>query len=136
MQEDSAIEDSAVDVGSAEAESASGKSAMAGATGMPRYNRRLGDKILAAFNHAYAVGELEVAGQLREILARLEIDRGEKYGERRYSSTTLGQADLWMAFVEARNDFQAASEDGSSDSPAGMKALDAMKKAYETWSAG
>lgn len=129
-------EDSVANVGLVKAELASEKSAMAGAIGMPRYNRRLGDKILSAFNHAYAVGELEVAGQLREILARLEADRGEKYGERRYSSTTLGQADLWMAFVEARNDYQSACDSENSESSAGMEALDAMKKAYETWSAG
>ncbi len=110
--------------------------AMAAATGLPRNNRRLGDKVLAAFNHAYAVGELDVAAQLREILARIEVDRGEKYGERRYSATTLGQADLWMAFVEARNDYQAVCEDASADAPAVTRALDLMKTAYEAWNAG
>ncbi len=29
--------------------------------GLPKYNRRLNDKILASFNDACAVGELEVA---------------------------------------------------------------------------
>ena len=38
------------------------------ATGLPRYIRRLTDKVLSAFNHAYAVGELEAAERLRDTL--------------------------------------------------------------------
>ena len=110
-----------------------GDGAMASTTGAPRYNRRLGDKVLAAFNHAYATGALEVAGQLREILARIEADHGEADGERRDSATTLGQADLWMAFVEARNDYQAACEAGEGGTPAADAALAAMKAAYDSW---
>ena len=37
--------------------------------GVPRYNRRLTDKVLAAFNHAYAMGEMRLtrfAGKLDE----------------------------------------------------------------------
>ena len=110
-----------------------GDGALTSATGSPRYNRRLGDKVLAAFNHAYATGALEVAGQLRTILARIEADRGEEHGERRYSSTTLGQADMWMAFVEARNDYQAACSAGEGGSPSADAALGAMKAAYDSW---
>ena len=110
--------------------------AMDVATGQPRHNRRLGDKVLAAFNHAYAVGSLEVAAQLREILARIEADRGEKFGERRHSPTTLGQADLWMAFVEARNDYQAVCSESDGDERAEAEALKIMKSAYEAWNAG
>jgi hypothetical protein len=113
-----------------------GDGALASATGAPRYNRRLGDKVLAAFNHAYATGAIELAAQLREILARIEADRGEDHGERRYSSTTLGQADLWMSFVEARNDFQAACSAGDAGLPAADAALAAMKSAYDSWLAG
>lgn len=113
-----------------------GDGAMASATGEPKYSRRLGDKVLAAFNHAYAIGEIDVAAQLREILARIEADRGEEQGERRDSATTLGQADLWMSFVEARNDYQAACGNGDGGSPAADAALAAMKSAYETWLRG
>ena len=63
--------------------------------GMPRYNRRLSDKVLAAFNHAYAVGEIEVAASLREILARL--DNNQESGEaaqRRDGAIALSQADM------------------------------------------
>lgn len=109
--------------------------AIAQAVGVPRLNRRLGDKVLAAFNHAYAVGALEVANQLREILARLEADHADGDAERRQSATTLGRADLWMAFVEARNDYQAICDAGSSGTPAGDTALSAMKRAYEAWMA-
>jgi len=113
-----------------------GAATMASATGEPRFNSRLGDKVLAAFNHAYATGALDVARQLREILARLESDHAETRGERRYSSTTLSQADLWMAFVEARNDYQAACGSDDGVSPAGEAALAAMKSAYDAWLLG
>ena len=113
-----------------------GADSMAAATGVPRHNRRLGDKVLAAFNHAYAVGALDVAAQLREILARLEAERNTDGRERRDSVTTLAQADLWMAFVEARNDYQAVSESDAQDSSAAAEALQIMKSAYAAWSAG
>jgi hypothetical protein len=118
------------------AQSTAGADGMTAVAGVPRHNRRLGDKVLAAFNHAYAVGALDVASQLRAILARIEADRGEMHGERRYSSTTLGQADLWMAFVEARNDYQAACDASDGESAVAEAALDAMQKAYEAWLAG
>src|SRR5512141_2876572 len=40
--------------------------------GVPRYNRRLTDKILAAFNHAYAMGEMDLARNLWECLVAAE----------------------------------------------------------------
>lgn len=113
-----------------------GDGAMASSTGVPRYNRRLGDKVLTAFNHAYATGAIEIAGRLREILAHIETERAVEHGERRYSSTTLGQADLWIAFVEARNDYQAACGAGEAGTPAAEVALAAMKAAYQDWLAG
>lgn len=110
-----------------------GDGTLASATGAPRFNRRLGDKVLSAFNHAYAIGAIDVAGQLREILARIEADRCDEHGERRDGATTLGQADLWMTFVEARNDYQAACGAGEAGSPAADASLAAMKTAYEAW---
>jgi hypothetical protein len=110
-----------------------GDDALASATGTPRYNRRLGDKVLSALNHSYAVGAIDIAAQLREILARIESDRIAERGERRDSATTLGQADLWMTFVEARNDYEAACSAGEAGTPAADAALAAMKTAYEAW---
>ena len=39
-----------------------------GDVGAPDHDRRLSDKILAAFNHAYSVGETAIAEQLRVLL--------------------------------------------------------------------
>jgi len=103
--------------------------------GTPKFNRRLSDKILAAFNHAYAVGELEVAASLREVLARL--DKGadtDTERQRRDSTIALSQADLWIEFVEARNDYRAACDTPQSDPIALDCMLDVMKSAYGRWS--
>lgn len=109
---------------------------IAGDVGTPKYNRRLSDKILAAFNHAYAVGELEIAAGLREILARL--DKGAEVSDaeqqRRDGMIALSQADLWIEFVEARNDYRAACDTPQSDPIALDCMLDVMKSAYSRWS--
>jgi hypothetical protein len=105
------------------------------ATGAPRYNRRLSDKILAAFNHAYAVGEIEIASRLREVLARLDNDQAEGEGKRRDGTIALCQADLWIEFVEARNDYRAVCDKPGKESGSVATSLDAMKDAYRRWSA-
>lgn len=104
-------------------------------TGVPRYNRRLSDKILAAFNHAYAVGEIEIASRLREVLARLDKDQAEGDGQRRDGTIALCQADLWIEFVEARNDYRTLCDKSGADSGVLGTSLDAMKDAYQRWSA-
>jgi hypothetical protein len=43
-----------------------------GSLGMPGFDRQLTDKILAAFNHAYAVGDIQVARRLHAVLALAE----------------------------------------------------------------
>jgi len=109
--------------------------AIAADIGLPKYNRRLSDKILAAFNHAYAVGELEVAASLREVLGRL--DKGadsDNERQRRDSTIAPSQADLWIEFVEARNDYRAACDTPQSDPIALDCMLDVMKSAYGRWS--
>ena len=100
--------------------------------GTPKYNRRLSDKILAAFNPAYAVGEMEVAASLRELLARL--DKGadsEDENLRREGTIALSQADLWIEFVEARNDYRVACDTPQSDPIALDCMLEVMKSALE-----
>lgn len=108
--------------------------AIASDTGIPRYNRRLSDKILAAFNHAYAVGEIDIASHLREVLARLDNDQAEGKGQRRDGTIALCQADLWIEFVEARNDYRMLCDTSGADSAAIQTSLTAMKDAYQRWS--
>ncbi len=103
-------------------------------TGLPPKNRRLSDKVLAAFNHAYAVGEIDVATQLREILAKLEYNRVIAYSDRKATPVALSHADLWVEFVEARNDYRVACEDGSLDGEGVARFLEKMKDAYQRWS--
>lgn len=107
---------------------------IASETGAPSHSRRLSDKVLAAFNHAYAVGEIEVATKLREILAKLEHERVLAHGNRQAMTVALNQADLWVEFVEARNDYRTACEDESLDTVAVARVLDQMKAAYQRWS--
>lgn len=103
------------------------------------YNRRLTDKVLSAFNHAYATGEFEVASILRSALAKSsgqppELDSLPD-SERR-TSGALAQADLWVRYVNARNAFRSATDPESGTSPAMVDvALDRMKDAYRRWSA-
>ena len=107
---------------------------IAAETGMPAHSRRLSDKVLAAFNHAYAVGEVDVAVKLREILAKLEQERIMTHSARRPTSMALSQADLWVEFVEARNDYRAACADPALDGAAQAQTLERMKAAYQRWS--
>jgi hypothetical protein len=76
-------------------------SELADNTGVPEFNGRLSDKLPAAFNHAYAVGELDIADSLRDILAGIDADSNDGV-ERRDEDGTLGQAaNLWIRFVGA-----------------------------------
>lgn len=97
--------------------------------------RRLNDKILSAFTHAYAIGEVEVAESLRAVLV-LNIDRQGRDGAERSGVDPQGvdplcQADLWVRFVEARNRYKDASDGKMATAD---KALEAMKEAYRQWS--
>lgn len=108
--------------------------------GMPGFDRRLTDKILAAFNHAYAVGDVEVARRLHTVLALAEDhERGRLpaagAAERR-GGGAVDQADLWVAYVEARNGYQALCQAGGADSAEARAAIEAMKRAYQRWSNG
>ena len=103
--------------------------------GIPRYNRRLSEKILAAFNRACAVGEIEIASRLPEVLARLDSDQAQDVGWRRDGTIALSQADLWIEFVEARNDYRAICDKTGIESGAVETSLDAMKDTYRRWSA-
>lgn len=107
---------------------------IASETGTPTHGRRLSDKVLAAFNHAYAVGEIDVAANLREILAKLEKERVLAHSQRKANPVSLSHADLWVEFVEARNDYRVACDDDSLDAGAVDTMLARMKETYQRWS--
>lgn len=94
--------------------------------------RRLSDKILAAFNHAYSVGEHSVAKALKDALAANEAEAG-KFKEMRHSYDPLGEAELWVKFVEARNAYREACNGNDKDVTV-AESLDVMKEAYRVWS--
>ncbi len=95
--------------------------------------RRLSDKILSAFNHAYALGEFEVANLLRSALIAGEAKKGA-LADRRRGHDALYRADLWVAFVEARNDYRGLCDTANDDAGTVDAAMGAMKDAYRRWS--
>ena len=99
---------------------------------LPKHNRRLVDILLAAFNHAYAVGERDIADQLRKMLKEVE-GRRRKGRENRRESDALNQADLWVDFVEARDRYRKLSDKDPDDNKT-ISALEAMKESYRRWS--
>lgn len=101
--------------------------------GMPAHNRRLSDKVLAAFNHAYAAGELEIAGLLRYALEAASALGPVEDRERRIGDI-LRQADHWVGFVEARKDYNVLAEQDGADPQAVLEALEQMRGAYKRWS--
>ncbi|MEQ8165116.1 MAG: hypothetical protein RIC93_03460 [Alphaproteobacteria bacterium] len=101
--------------------------------GEPRYSRRLGDRILAAFNHAYAIGATDIADRLREVLETLERrapDSGPSSQGRKGAISPLEQAALWAAFVDARNTYNEMVAAGELAAEA---ALEEMQAAYRAW---
>ena len=94
--------------------------------------RRLSDKVLAAFNHAYATGELEVAAKLRAVLQITEARRPR--GDKRTGYDATAHADLWVGFVEARNTYRALCEKKGATEADLESAQEKMKIAYRAWS--
>jgi hypothetical protein len=99
--------------------------------GKPQYDRRLSDKILAAFNHAYASGAHNVADRLRHVL--VDVESGERRQYERRSASAVSQADLWVSFIRARNGYNelVARSDASPEKV--ESALETMKDAYRVW---
>ena len=98
---------------------------------MSKHNRRLTDILLAAFNHAYAVGERDIAEQLRGLLE--ELDKRRYNGEERRRCGAVSQAELWVAFVEARDRYRRLCDE-KPDHTKTLSALEAMKESYRRWS--
>ncbi len=102
-------------------------------TGTPKHDRRLSDKILAAFGYAYAEGALGVAAVLRRALEEAEGVLHGAPAERR-AGGALVQADLWVAFVDSRDAFRRASTTQTPDPEALEQARAEMMDAYKRWS--
>jgi hypothetical protein len=102
--------------------------------GTPQYDRRLSDKILAAFSHAYAEGATAVAAILRRALEEAERDMESLAPDRdRRQSAALTQADLWMEFVEARDFFRRAFAAEVPDPKDLERTRGEMMDAYKRW---
>ncbi|MDX1483793.1 MAG: hypothetical protein R3229_04860 [Alphaproteobacteria bacterium] len=99
--------------------------------GKPEFDRRLSDKILAAFNHAYASGAHKVAERLRTVLA--DVEKSERVEHDRRTTSAVSQADLWVAFVEARNSYNDLVSRGDAPAEQVEIALNDMKDAYRLW---
>ena len=108
--------------------------------GVPRYNRRLTDKVLAAFNHAYAMGEMDLARSLWECLVQAEKLSQANHGRRR-PNQALDLAAEWVAFVDARDRYREVSR--ATHSPQAQQApaedpsdaFRSMRDAYQSWRA-
>lgn len=102
-------------------------------SGLPKYNRRLTDKILAAFNHAYSMGETELADMLWNSLVASEKISQRQHARRR-PNQAIELAAKWIAFVDARNHYRALSDgDNSATTSEASQAFQAMKTAYLAW---
>ena len=101
----------------------------------PKYDRRLSDKVLAAFSHAYEVGERAVAFRLRRILEDIEHGGIDTHRERR-ASNALNQADLLVEFVDAREAYKLANESDAADPEELDQISRELLEAYRRWSDG
>jgi hypothetical protein len=102
-----------------------------GPAGKPQYDRRLSDKILAAFNHAYATGAHKVAERLRNVL--VDVECVERQRNDRRSASAVSQADLWVSFIRARNGYNELLGQGDAPPEKVASALETMKDAYRVW---
>jgi hypothetical protein len=98
----------------------------------PEARRRLSEKVLSAFNYAYAIGERDIARRLHEALAVVEALNAGSPSQQR-AGGALKQAELWVAYIEARNSYHSTARNGRDASKA-LAALEAMKDAYKRWS--
>ncbi|MDX1484459.1 MAG: hypothetical protein R3229_08260 [Alphaproteobacteria bacterium] len=110
--------------------------------GTPRFNRRLSDKILAAYNHAYAADEAELANKLRVLLEEAEakeLAHCERPGASvidkpiRRSSNAVHQAHLWSQFVDAKQGYVSLSIRENSPLEDVEAAYAGMRNSYTRW---
>ena len=105
-----------------------------GQVGDCRSRRRLSENILSVFSLAYSLDHQDVAEQLKVALEVNETRQSRDSG----AVDPLGRADLWVAFVDARdrfNSLQRAMHDDKRYNPGSVEdALKTMKEAYRRWS--
>jgi len=101
--------------------------------GQPARDRRLTDKILGAFSHAYASDEIAVAATLRRALEEAVLGPMPGKAERR-ASNVLAQADRWVEFVEARKAYSRATDRKQPDPAEIEESRRDMIDAYRRWS--
>ena len=82
----------------------------------------------------YAIGAVEIAEKLKTVLKENVHNSGRGESDRR-GANPLGQAELWVDFVEARNQYKQCAEPSDADPIKVSEALDDMKAAYQRWSA-
>jgi hypothetical protein len=102
------------------------------ATGGRFQHRRVSDRLLAAHNHAYASGHRRVASDLHEILELIENDEHVRLNSCR--ATAVERASRWKAFVDAREAYENAVNDG--DHSRGQVERLRMHMAQELWRQG
>ena len=85
-------------------------------------------------------GHPEHPGRLHAVLALAEDHERSRFldaaGLERRGGGAIDQADLWVAYVEARNSYQAVAAAGGTQAPEARAAFEAMKQAYRRWSQG
>jgi hypothetical protein len=110
--------------------------------GKPKFDRRLSDKILAAYNHAYAADEVELANKLRVLLEEAdgkEVAHCARPGTSvldmpiRRNSSAVQQARLWSQFVDARQGYISLSIRANSSADQVKAAFDGMRTSYARW---
>jgi len=111
--------------------------------GKPKFDRRLSDKILSAFNHAYAADEVDLANKLRVLLEEAEgkeVAHCARPGASvldapiRRNSNSVHQARLWSQFVDARQGYISLSIRANSSADQVKAAFDGMRTSYARWS--
>ncbi len=90
--------------------------------------RRLSDKILTAFNHAYAQDRRDIADMLLQALNQCR----ETEGAERVSGA-LEQARLWMRYVQIRERYHAAKAGGGSEDTTLDSIVRDLTEAYGKW---
>ncbi len=95
--------------------------------GRTAHSRRLSDKILAAFIHAYSLGRIDLADRLMDALHHCnETDDVNR------SDEALERAKLWMRFVQARNFYNEIKNSNGEESDEAHEALLAMKVVHRS----
>lgn len=101
--------------------------------GQPRYNRRITDKVLAAFNHAYVLDELELAQKLWEALILAE-EASLRQDTRRAPNQAIALAERWVKLVDARRKHQQMAADPKlASTPEAEDAHRHMRESYRAW---